>query len=90
MKETARVWSVGGGGEEEAVPRWHKFNLVPNRESGVDATIEEIWIIKLLAYEAADGIPSEIDRIIDSCTLYDVHEKITLRRASNYNRHKFS
>lgn len=82
LQMTARVWTVERDSVE--IPTWHKYNLIPNSESGIDAFTEQIWVLKSLVFDAACGHPSEMAKLYDS-TLYNIYELITLRRAAEWN-----
>ncbi len=82
LQATARVWSVTQEGAE--VPHWHKYNLIPCAETGLNEYREQIWVMKSLVYEAGQGRSSEILQLHE-CSLYYIYELITLRKASEFN-----
>lgn len=83
LQQTARVWSISKG-ETSEIPAWHKYNLIPNSESGADEYTEQMWLIKSLVYDAAGGRPSEMQALY-SDTLYHLYEIITLKKSAEYS-----
>lgn len=67
--------------EKKKKQRWHSYNLIPCEAEGYEYEEEVEYYYKALCYCAARGVYSEMKRMYEEASLFEVFEMIMFHKA---------